>query len=1089
MEAKNYILGLDLGTTSVGWSVLEADDVGEPCGIIDAGSRIFHIAAKVEKNTEKPGAEDRRMARGARRLKQRRRMRKTHLRNLLVRSGFWPATEAEWDAIRAATNPYDLRVRGLDEKLTPHEFARALYHLAQRRGFKSNRKDNRKTDAESGKVKSAISELSARMKEAEARSLAHYLVAVERPAGNRFRKRWTAREMYEHEFGLLWSKQAEFHPALTDDLRAQVHHAIFHQRPLKPKEADEIGFCEYERWIDRASGRWDGERRAPRHHWLVQHFRLLKEINNLEIYDQKGPRHDTVTGEVSARLTDRERTIARSLLSTHKEVSFDKLRKALGLLEHQRFNLEESRAGSKTRTKLKGNVAEVEIIAAFGDKPWAALTEDQRGEVRDRLGALQYEDDEDRFVEWLVTTHGLDRSKADDLTGYGADTPGYASYSLKLLRNIVPHLEGGKDEHDALVACGYTKPQLPQRDDLPPVPKLRNPVVERTLTETRKVVNALIRRYGKPTFIHVEMARDAKKTRDERNEVLSENRKREARREQVAAKIREHGIAQVSRDDIEKWELWEEQKGQCPYTGQAIAVHQLLSEQTEVDHILPYSRTLNDGRMNKVVVYRDANRAKGNHTPYEWKHGTPDWEPMLQRIRELPFPKRKKFIQKEVELEDFIARQLNDTRYITKEVCGYLEQLYPEHERALIKGGKRRVVPSRGELTAEMRWQWGLNRLLNPEGENWKNRDDHRHHALDAIVIALTNHKAIKAQSQASKYSQTRVQMPRPWGATEHAFERSIEDALRRINVSHRVDHRVRGQLHEETNYGGPALRAARAEQGAQRSNKPPRAHEDLRARRKAATAGRYFYTVALQGMSAAKIEKIVDDTIRRLAIARCAEHGIDVSKGGSAALPTKVFETPLYLTTKAGQKVPIHTVRIEAAIDGPTLLADAHGLPYRAVKTGSNHHVEIYETADKKGRAVLRAKVVSLFEAQRRAACETARLKAARGKLGRPLTEIEQTMPPVIQTNHGEGTRFVMWLANGDSVLLNGADGQERLCTVQKMSATDNFVYACFRLATDATERSKTPEFARIVSSGAWTAANVRKVEVGPLGQVRVLP
>ena len=235
--------------------------------------------------------------------------------------------------------------------------------------------------------------------------------------------------------------------------------------------------------------------------------------------------------------------------------------------------------------------------------------------------------------------------------------------------------------------------------------------MQKALHETRKVVNAIVRQYGKPDIIRVEMARDMKLSKRQKEELQREQNKHKKANE-IAEKIlrEEFGIQHPTRADLQKYRLWEECKEVCPYTGTVISREMLFSPEVDVEHILPYSRSLDDSYMNKTLCMAAYNRqVKLNNTPYEIGKGDPlEYARILQRIKPLPFPKHRRFEQKEIDTEAFVARQLNDTRYICVEVRGYLQQLGVP------------VEISKGEATATLRHRWRLNTMLSPDGSNEK---------------------------------------------------------------------------------------------------------------------------------------------------------------------------------------------------------------------------------------------------------------------------------------------------------------------------------------------------------------------------------
>src|SRR5262249_2108380 len=142
--------------------------------------------------------------------------------------------------------------------------------------------------------------------------------------------------------------------------------------------------------------------------------------------------------------------------------------------------------------------------------------------------------------------------------------------------------------------------------------------------------------------------------------------------------------------------------------------------------------------------------------------------------------------QEHCQLDDFIARQLNDTAYITRTVVAYLKHVCPT------------VIGTKGQLTARLRHDWGLDTILNPEHKPEKSREDHRHHAVDAIVIALTNPSRLQQLAKTKRHAADYERMPEPWSA----FRDQVADVIAKMYVSHRVPRGIYGPLHEETIYG-----------------------------------------------------------------------------------------------------------------------------------------------------------------------------------------------------------------------------------------------------------------------------------------------
>ena len=273
-------------------------------------------------------------------------------------------------------------------------------------------------------------------------------------------------------------------------------------------------------------------------------------------------------------------------------------------------------------------------------------------------------------------------------------------------------------------------------------------------------------------------------------------------------------------DNRRKLRLWEEQGDVharfCPYTGERLSFEMVTSAQTEVDHILPFSRTLDNSMANMVVCVAGSNRVKRDRSPFEAFGNSPagyDYDAMRARAAKLPGKKRWRFQPDAMErYEDergFLDRQLNETRYLSRLARAYLACLYEASE-----GVKVRVLP--GFLTALLRRGWGLNGMLGESsgGEaRGKQRDDHRHHAIDAFIAANTTQGLLQRFSRAAGLAGGDVLTerlaslaPPPWDG----FSREcLKGRLDEIIVSHKPDRGsaganggTSGQLHNETAYG-----------------------------------------------------------------------------------------------------------------------------------------------------------------------------------------------------------------------------------------------------------------------------------------------
>ncbi|MCX7964788.1 MAG: type II CRISPR RNA-guided endonuclease Cas9 [Candidatus Sumerlaea chitinivorans] len=922
-DTPGWALGLDVGSNSIGWMLVREQPIDGEVNVI-GGVRVFPAGTATEKATEKSKTEERRVARGMRRQHDRRSRRKRRLTYVLREIGLLPPQPVPIEPILQAIDPWEVRARGLDEPLKPEEFARALIHLNQRRGYRSNRRADAKK-SESASIREKAVKLREEIHEHGCRTLGEYLYKHVPSIRERRRGRFFLREMVEEEFKQLWNRQAQEDPQhFTDAAKEKVKEAIFYQRPFLKRERLEarVGRCEFE----------PSEKRCRVAHRLAQRFRILQEVNNLRV----------IIGYTERALTPEERKVLIEKLESSKEVTLKRIPKLLGLPEDCEINLARG-----NRTKLLGNSAEAEFRKLLGDR-WQTMTEEEK----DRLCEAVLEEEDDALERRAREEFGFTEEQVKGLLEISL-CDRFGRVSLKAIRRLLPFLEQGLSLTEAAKEAGYgdrhkvdriyellpfppgtrltTNPEREQelvRQGLllPNENEITNPVVRKALFEVRKVVNAIIRKYGKPSRIVVELARETRGTIEERNEYNRKIREREKEKKQIKDELRKLGLHQPTGEDIRKYRLWKECNEICPYSGRPITVEQLFSGEVEVEHIWPYDRCLDNSFANLTLCFRDWNQRKGNRTPYEAFHQEPFWQEILERVSrfegEYRWQKLRRFrYEGDLQLDDFVRRQLQDTQYIARVVRRYLELLGVP------------VNCTRGQVTAALRHLWGLDSILARDGSSAKNRDDHRHHAIDAAVIAMTTAKHLHNLSRREHFRRNRMNFPEPWPG----FRVAVKHAVDSIVVSHAPTRRVRGPLHEETNYG-------------------------LASQEKQ----RYVYRKPLEELFTTEVEAIRDAKIRRM-----VEERLDQvcpnwrQKGRDSLKKLKALENPILLPNSNGEPIPVRRVRLT------TTIGNAIGLPRQApvryVKPGENHHIEIFERTDEKGQVCREVVAVTLFEAAQR--------------------------------------------------------------------------------------------------------------------------
>ena len=824
-------LGLDIGTNSIGWWLYKTDSQGAITSHIDGGVRLFGDGRNPKSGQSLAVA--RREARSARRRRDRYLQRRADLMKAMSEAGLMPKDEGERKSLEKL-DPYSLRALGLTEKLSLHELGRALFHINQRRGFKSNRKTDGK-DNEGGKIKEGAARLDIAMMSKKAKTYGEFLhkrrledpdtpvrtrlgiVKATDGSESQGYNFYPTRALFEKEFEQLWDTQAEYYPdLLSQELRDKIWQTIFFQRPLR---APKVGLCLFEE-----------EPRLAKAHPVFQELRLYQTINALRLRDEGGYERE---------LTLDERDALIMFARKKKKATFAGLRKTIKVPKTQHFTLEHG-----NRKDIDGHEVETAMSSAYGHH-WTALSTEKQWEL---ISLIRSTEDPEELRKVLIADFEVSAETADALCGvslpdgYGrlgetasrsilallkedvrlyseAATQVYGSHSDDSTGEILEALPYyGEILQRHVIPGSMDKSQHdPEKNAAEYWGRITNPTVHIGLNQLRKLVNEIITHFGKPNRITVELARDLKNSEAQKKEINANIKKATEAAQKRADKLEELGVKNTGEARM-RLRLWEENnlddvtKRKCPYTGKPISIRQALDgTETQIDHILPYSRTLDDSPSNKVLCFALANQEKRNRTPFEtWGQDPDKWEIITANLKNLPANKAKRFSANAMANfegdRSFEARQLADTQYLSRIARSYLARLYPDPSTAPVQ-----VIP--GRMTEMLRRKWDLNSLLSDADKNdvskEKNRQDHRHHAIDAAVIAATDVGLLQriATSSARNEDSGRSAV----AAAEPPFDNfraGIREVLESMMVSHKVDHgtlvqgNTSGQLHNDTAYG-----------------------------------------------------------------------------------------------------------------------------------------------------------------------------------------------------------------------------------------------------------------------------------------------
>lgn len=745
-----YAIGLDIGIASVGYAVLALDHEENPWGIIRLGSRIFDVA-----ENPKDGASlalPRREARSVRRRLRRHHHRLERIKNLLINTELITKDELLHLYDGNLSDVYELRVKALDYSVTNAELTRILLHLAQRRGFKSNRKSDA-NDKEAGQLLEAVSANAKRMQENHYRTVGEMFYKDDLFSKYKRNKGGTYlttvhRDMIAAEARTILEKQF----ALGNDICTQdfidkylsilLSQRQFDEGPGEPSPyagnqiANMIGKCTFE----------PNEYRAAKASYSFERFNLLQKVNHLRLL---------LEGK-SIALDNEQRKKIITLAHDKADLRYSHIRKALGLDEKVLFNTityndDVSVIEKKTKFNILQAYHQIKKVLA---EDMQKLTTEQLDNIGQILST--YKSDNKRTEE--LSALGLEKKIIDALLGINGLSK-FAHLSLKALRKINPYLEEGKIYNEACAAAGYDfkAHANTQKTELLPAYKeemddITSPVARRAIAQSIKVINAIIREQKcSPVYINIELAREMAKGFDERTQIDKANKENQAKNERIMERIRtEFHKSNPTGMDLIKLKLWEEQDGRSPYSQKAISINRLFEPgYVDIDHIVPYSISFDDSFKNKVLVFSDENRDKGNRLPIAYlqsKFGAKAAENFIIWVQSniKDYKKRQKLLKREITEEDinkFKERNLQDTKTISRFLYNYINDylMFAPSDT----GKKKRVTAVNGTITAYLRKRWGINKIR-------ANGD--KHHAVDAVVIACTTDKMIKDLSSFSQY-------------------------------------------------------------------------------------------------------------------------------------------------------------------------------------------------------------------------------------------------------------------------------------------------------------------------------------------------
>ncbi|HNR15381.1 MAG TPA: type II CRISPR RNA-guided endonuclease Cas9 [Chitinophagaceae bacterium] len=1010
------IVGLDIGVSSVGFAVAEASDKKESIDLLASGVRIitedpnfhgrFYTGNSASKNA------DRTTKRSIRRLNNRYKNRRAELIETLSLAGMMPDEDLLYRA--TSLELYFLRENAIKSKISLNELGRIFYHLNQKRGFLSNRKSQTEEENNSEYLQK-IKDLEIKVKDTTIGSYFYHQLC-NNPL-TRIKENIFPRKEYIREFDIIWNKQKEFYPELLTGglgennkgtLYQRIRNEIiYYQRPLKSVK-HLVSNCRFEPL----------KKVSPKSSPLFQVFRIWQQLNNLEA---KSPANEIYKPDTAQRIILFDALHSQKELSARNTLTKAKILRLLELPKDYFLNYDEIE-GNKTFLTLYNALRSANVEKADDYLFYSPLAPQEEKGGLWQLWHITYSLPNERDVVTALQKHFQFTEEQATIiasrTGYTAD---FGSLSARAIKKLLPHLHDGLHYDKACKEVGYDhvddigldqeRALLDKLEVLKPN-TLRNPVVEQILNQVVNVMNTIIEKYGRPDEIRVELARELKNNAKQRQRITKQNKDLNKKNDDIRLRlVKEHGFKRVNARDLLRYRLWQETEHICLYSGKPIKFSDLFNGKTEIEHILPKSRSFSNNMSNYIVAYETENTLKGQRTAYDYmkSKGEKALKDFVDRVNHLHDEDRISKSKRDILLcpgeeipNDFLERQLKDTQYISREAVKMLKKIAPK------------VTTTTGSVTDYLRDKWKLSHLMeeinidkyravnqterrtikDQQGNekeietivNFSKRDDHRHHAIDAIIVALTSQSIIQRLNNLNKEFHTYAALkenplnfPEPMKDTRNKVKMHLENTLisfkkpsskvvskkkNRIKTKNGIKVQEtwapRGSLHEDTVMGqikrykkvpidkkfnsielviNEELKAALFERIKQHNNDPKKAFDKL-SKNPIIFNGleitevlvwdrRYTKRVVIsEHITSAQISKIVDKKVKELLESR-------IEEAGSIKEAFKEYRTnPLFLDS--ARTLPIRNVTV---FDEGNLQQVRDGFVY----TKGNHHAIIY--------------------------------------------------------------------------------------------------------------------------------------------------
>ena len=924
-----------------------------------------------------------------------------------------------------------------------------------------------------------------------------------------------------------------------------------------------------------------GPKVAPKSSPLFQLCRLYEAVNNIRLtYPDNSPR--PLTNEERTKLVaylqgneattaskkKKESTTEKPKKLTAPKLTYKVLTKLLKIKEELRADklLKSGITGDTTRVALASILQPYEqyhhlLTMELETRPMKVQTTDEAtGEITEyevavltdsytrqplyRLWHILYSIEErDAMRKALITQLGmseedLDGGLLDQLYRLDFVKPGYGNKSAKFMCKLLPQLQQGLGYSEACAAVGYrhsgslTREEIAERTLLPQIPllqrnELRQPLVEKILNQMINLVNTLQAEYGIDE-VRIELARELKMSREEREKISIANRSREKENKKIAEHIQECGFY-PTKTRIRKYMMWKEAEHRCMYCGKEISLSQCMNgDEMEVEHIIPKSILYDDSFGNKTCACRRCNKEKGNMTAREYIQSK-GWEAdyrkrltdLLQKKR-ISYSKYQRLLWLKKDIPaNFLERQLRLTQYISRQAMSILQQ------------GIRRVAASEGGVTARLRSLWGYDDILHslnldryesmgetelvpkhPNSEedksmkcritDWSKRKDHRHHAIDALVVACTRQGYIQRLNRLSSEADRnemrletelrkeptadKLSLLERWlSQRPHFSVQDVSDKVAEILISYRPGKRAvtRGRniyLRQHKKYVQAGLLVPRG----------PLSKETVYGEISMQGQQHIVCKYDLHSLQAKDVDFVVDLGLRRKLKELLELHG---------GKEKEAFATPIYLDQARTQ--PIRSIRCFTGLDKEKMKPvkyNEQGEAVGFVSPRNNHHVSIYRTP----KGELTESLVSFWDAVDRARYGLPLIIKHPREVAEQVLQREDIPEKVLRLLPPADYEFVDSFQQNEMVIVGLSDEElqraidqqdyrtlsEHLYRVQKITSKDYFFR--YHLETGVSDcknaMGRIPKFHRVSSFKAYEEKKIHKVRIDLLGRITLL-